>query len=120
MCRPTLKHPSRTLPQQVDPDGDLEMLVERFACSDEHRLRRHTAWMRQQLVEPAPATHALWTQWKAGEIVYQTGELLKTLLASGLRIALRFKRYQIHKELPNSEKKTVFARPSIHLVCGSR
>jgi hypothetical protein len=35
----------------VDGDSDVASLIENFCCSDENRLRRHTAWMRQQLAE---------------------------------------------------------------------
>ena len=31
--------------------GSPRSLIENFCCSDENRLRRHTAWMRQQLAE---------------------------------------------------------------------
>ena len=50
------------------------------------------------LVDPTPATHALLAQLKAGETVYQAGELPKTLRVS-----------KIHYEPPKTVCKTPFA-----------
>ena len=65
-----------------------------------------------RIVHPSPATHAILAQLKAGETVYQTGELPKTLRVS-----------KIDYEPPKTVCKTTFASifpPSMHLGGGGR
>ena len=55
--------------------------VERRALRDKEDAEKAAAPAAvEDAVHPGPpATHSIWAVWKAGEMVYQTGELPKTL-----------------------------------------
>ena len=68
--------------------------------------------MELKMVAPSPATHAILAQLKAGETVYQAGELPKTLRVS-----------KIHYEPPKTVCETPFASifpPSMENGDGTR
>ena len=68
-------------------------------CNGEGLLAVHAAAKTSvAAVEPSPATHAILAQLKAGETVYQTGELPKTLRVS-----------KIDYEPPKTVCETTFA-----------
>ena len=63
------------------------MMAERMQADELERIERMGAHARA--VEPSPATHAILAQLKAGETVYQAGELPKTFRVSNIHLSLR-------------------------------